>query len=159
MLLAEKSTVQRLPWGGRSEGLSEAHKRAKKGAHPEVEIRPSRTQVNLAHSGPHARHYGGIMGFLCRPEDRPQPRRNPSQYRLRIQAKSRNGLSRMSWKLSRPLLRAGVGRKASSLPDQLLIHALDFAIWRSIIRNVMSKARSERTRRMNSIVLANPPVA
>ncbi len=38
-------------------------------------------------------------------------------------------------------------------------YALDFAIWRSIIRNVASKARSERTRRMNNIVPANPPVA
>jgi hypothetical protein len=34
-----------------------------------------------------------------------------------------------------------------------------FATCRSIIRNIASKARSESTRRMNNMLLANPPVA
>jgi hypothetical protein len=46
MLLAEKSAMQGLSWGSRSDGLFEAHKGAKKGARPKVKIRSSETQMN-----------------------------------------------------------------------------------------------------------------
>jgi hypothetical protein len=43
MLLAEKSAVQRLSWGSREDGLFEAYKGAKKGAHSTVKIRRAKT--------------------------------------------------------------------------------------------------------------------
>jgi hypothetical protein len=46
MLLAEKSTLQRLPWESRSDGLFETHKGAKTGADSTVKIRPAEAQVN-----------------------------------------------------------------------------------------------------------------
>ncbi len=84
------------------------------------------------------------------------------------------GLKQPAWRspfgklLARPTRRmhaTGWGEENSNAANlispsaEAKIHPLDFNIWRSIIRNVASKARSERTRRMNSIVLANPPVA
>ena len=45
MLLAEKSALQELSWGSRSDGLFEAHKGAKTGAYSTVKIRPTETQV------------------------------------------------------------------------------------------------------------------